>query len=144
VIPDSAGDDINLRVCRGVGSGGWNLVAATRSRRSDWSGPLFLGSHRVSSRVGDFKGFRCAAFMLVLAAVALPLRVLTPNAQAIAARHSAPSGVPRIYAALIAPENIVGRVRFEGTGGHSMLMLTLSGQPAHQCGRATGKPGACR
>jgi hypothetical protein len=29
------------------------------------------------------------------------------------------SGVPRIYAALVASENIGGRVRFEGTGGHS-------------------------
>ena len=32
------------------------------------------------------------------------------------------SGVPRIYSAFIAPENIVGRVGFEGTGAHSMLI----------------------
>ena len=28
-------------------------------------------------------------------------------------------GVPRIYVVFIAPDNIGGRVRFEGTGGHS-------------------------
>src|SRR5216683_5013815 len=30
-----------VKVCRGVGSGGWNLVAANRSRRGNWSRPLF-------------------------------------------------------------------------------------------------------
>ena len=40
----------------------------------------FLGAIVSHLRVGDFKRFRSAAFMLVLAAVALPLRVLTPNA----------------------------------------------------------------
>ncbi len=38
---------------------------------------------------------------------------------------SAPSGVPRIYAALIAPENIGGRVQPADTP-----VLMLSGQPA--------------
>jgi len=34
-----------------------------------------------------------------------------------------------LYPPSIATENIGGRVRFEGTGGHSMLILMLSGQP---------------
>ena len=65
-----------------------------------------------------------------------PFRVSAARALRLARTGINESGVPRIYVIFIASENIGGRVRFEGTG-HSMLMLMLSGQPAHQCGRGS-------
>src|SRR6266849_1491222 len=44
-----AAQEHEVRQALGVGSGGWNLVAANLTRGGNWTRPLFRGSHRVPS-----------------------------------------------------------------------------------------------